>query len=59
MKNVAWKKVSQFDAPEQSPGFLLWQERTQWRRQIEVALTALGTSISFIVFISGFSPLLQ
>lgn len=44
MKNVAWNKVSQFEGPEQSPGFLLWQVSTQWRRQIESALTPLGVT---------------
>jgi DNA-binding MarR family transcriptional regulator len=53
MKNVAWKKVSQFDGPEQSPGFLLWQVSTQWRRQIEAALTTLGlTHPQFVLLAS-------
>jgi hypothetical protein len=42
MKEIAWKKVSQFEGPEKSPGFLLWQVSTQWRRQIEAALTTVG-----------------
>ena len=25
MKDIAWKKISHFEGPEQSPGFLLWQ----------------------------------
>jgi MarR family transcriptional regulator, organic hydroperoxide resistance regulator len=53
MKDVAWKKVSQFDGPEQSPGFLLWQVSTQWRRQIEAALTTLGlTHPQFVLLAS-------
>jgi DNA-binding MarR family transcriptional regulator len=53
MKDVAWKKVSQFDGPEHSPGFLLWQVSTQWRRQIEAALTTLGlTHPQFVLLAS-------
>ena len=42
MKKVAWKKISDFEGPEQSPGFLLWQVSTEWRRQIESVLLKLG-----------------
>lgn len=53
MKNVALKKVSEFDGPEQSPGFLLWQVSTHWRRQIEAALTTLGlTHPQFVLLAS-------
>lgn len=53
MKNIAWKKVSQFDGPEQSPGFLLWQVSTQWRRQIEAALATLSlTHPQFVLLAS-------
>jgi DNA-binding MarR family transcriptional regulator len=41
MKKVAWKKISEFKGPEHSPGFLLWQVSTDWRRQIESALLSL------------------
>lgn len=39
--NVAWKKTTRFKGPEQSPGFLLWQVSTLWRRQVETALATL------------------
>lgn len=53
MKAVAWKKVSQFEGPEKSPGFLLWQVSTRWRRQIEGALTTLGlTHPQFVLLAS-------
>ena len=54
MKNaVDWKGASQFSGPEQSPGFLLWQISTQWRRQIETALSALGlTHTQFVLLAS-------
>lgn len=53
MKHVAWKKISHFEGPEQSPGFLLWQVSTQWRRQIENALAAIGlTHPQFVLLAS-------
>lgn len=53
MKKVPWKKISHFEGPEQSPGFLLWQVSTQWRRQIESALTTLGiTHPQFVLLAS-------
>lgn len=53
MKKVAWKKVSRFKGPEQSPGFLLWQVSTQWRRQIETALATLNlTHVQFVLLAS-------
>jgi DNA-binding MarR family transcriptional regulator len=44
MKEVAWNKISHFEGPEESPGFLLWQVSTKWRRQIEAKLAALDLS---------------
>ncbi|HSX26518.1 MAG TPA: MarR family transcriptional regulator [Chlamydiales bacterium] len=53
MKKVAWKKISHFEGPEESPGFLLWQVSTQWRRQIEAALATLGiTHPQFVLLAS-------
>lgn len=53
MKKVAWKKVSHFEGPEHSPGFLLWQVSTQWRRQIESALATLDlTHPQFVLLAS-------
>lgn len=42
MKDIAWKKISHFEGPKQSPGFLLWQVSTKWRREIEAALVTLN-----------------
>jgi DNA-binding MarR family transcriptional regulator len=42
MNKISWKKISQFEGPEQSPGFLLWKVSTHWRRQIEAALAKIG-----------------
>ena len=42
MTKIAWKKITQFEGPEQSPGFLLWKVSTQWRRQIEATCATIG-----------------
>ncbi len=53
MKDVSWKKVSQFEGPKDSPGFLLWQVTTRWRRQIEAALATIGlTHPQFVLLAS-------
>jgi DNA-binding MarR family transcriptional regulator len=53
MSDVDWKKASAFEGPEHSPGFLLWQVSTQWRRCIENALSALGlTHPQFVLLAS-------
>jgi|SRR5579862_4912916 len=50
---VDWKKISKFTGPEQSPGFLLWQISTQWRRRIENALSTIGlTHPQFVLLAS-------
>jgi DNA-binding MarR family transcriptional regulator len=50
MKKVEWKKISHFEGPENSPGFLLWQVSTLWRRQIEAALATLDlTHAQFVI----------
>ncbi len=53
MKPVSWKKTTAFEGPEQSPGFLLWQVSSLWRRQIEAALSPLGlTHPQFVILAS-------
>ena len=53
MKNESWKKISHFEGPEHSPGFLLWQVSTQWRRNIELVLATLGlTHVQFVILAS-------
>jgi DNA-binding MarR family transcriptional regulator len=53
VKDPKWKKISQFEDPEQSPGFLLWQISTEWRRQIETGLATLGlTHPQFVLLAS-------
>lgn len=53
MKKVSWKKISEFEGPEQSPGFLLWQVSTQWRRKIENALSTLDLTHSQFVLLAS------
>lgn len=53
MKDISWKKISHFEGPEQSPGFLLWQVSTKWRRKIETALATLNlTHPQFVLLAS-------
>lgn len=44
---------SEFNTPEESPGFLLWQVSTQWQRHIRTALKGHGlTHIQFVLLAS-------
>ena len=53
MKDIAWKKISHLEGPEHSPGFLLWQVSTKWRREIETALATLNlTHLQFVLLAS-------
>lgn len=53
MKKLAWEKISHFEGPEESPGFLLWQVSNLWRRQIEAVLATLGlTHAQFVILAS-------
>lgn len=41
---------SAFDAPEQSPGFLLWRVTMRWQREVRAALEPLGlTHAQFVL----------
>lgn len=52
-KEISWKSISRFEGPERSPGFLLWQVSTSWRRQIEAALATIGlTHVQFVLLAS-------
>lgn len=53
MKRVAWQKITRFQGPEQSPGFLLWKVSTQWRRQIEATCATIGLTHSQLVVLAG------
>ncbi len=49
-KGVEFKEISVHEAPEQSPGFLLWRVSTSWRSSIESVLKSLElTHPQFVV----------
>lgn len=53
MKDISWKKISHYEGPEKSPGFLLWQVSTKWRRALETALATLNlTHPQFVLLAS-------
>lgn len=53
MKRAFWKKITEFAGPEESPGFLLWQVSTRWRRLLESALSEIGlTHPQFVLLAS-------
>lgn len=50
MQAVNFKKISAFETPGQSPGFLLWQISTTWRGAIERVLKQVGlTHPQFVI----------
>lgn len=55
MKKSEWEKITQFSSPEQSPGFLLWQVSTQWRRQISEVLAPLDLTHPQFVLLATLS----
>lgn len=59
MEEIAWEKITQFEGPEQSPGFLSWQVSTQWRRRIEAALSVLGLTHPQFVLLANLGWLTQ
>ncbi len=55
MKDISFKKMSHFERPDQSPGFLLWQVSTKWRREIEAALATLNFTHPQFVLLTSLS----
>lgn len=52
-KSVNFKKISAFDGPKKSPGFLLWHISTSWRSSIEHALKSFNlTHPQFVILAS-------
>ena len=44
------EKLSQFDSPEDSPGFSLWQVSNLWQKRINAGLSPLGlTHVQFVL----------
>lgn len=53
MSKVSWNQITEFEGPEYSPGFLLWQVSSQWRRQLESALAKVNlTHAQFVLLAS-------
>ncbi len=53
MSKIAWKTTTRFKGPDESPGFLLWQVSSEWRRQIESALAEIDlTHPQFVLLAS-------
>ena len=53
MTKIAWEKITNFQGPEQSPGFLLWKVSTQWRRQVEDTCVSIGITYSQLVVLAS------
>ncbi|GMU19529.1 MAG: hypothetical protein AMXMBFR12_07210 [Candidatus Babeliales bacterium] len=52
-KRFEFESVTEFEQPEQSPGYLLWKVSTQWRGAIEDVLKPLGlTHPQFVIMAS-------
>jgi DNA-binding MarR family transcriptional regulator len=50
---INWEKASQFSAPEDSSGYLLWQVVHLWQRQVGVALAKLDLTHLQFVLLAG------
>lgn len=50
---VKWNKISEFQEPENSPGFLLWLVSTKWRRNIESVLASLDLTHGQFVILAN------
>lgn len=52
-KKFDFELVTEFERPEESPGYLLWRVSTQWRSAIESVLKPLGlTHPQFVILAS-------
>lgn len=52
-KLVDFDRLSEFEGPKESPGYLLWRVSTQWRSSIEQTLKPLGlTHPQFVILAS-------
>lgn len=58
-KKIDWKKTTRFKGPEESPGFLLWQVSTEWRRSIETALATIDLTHPQFVLLASIGWLTQ
>lgn len=42
MEKINFRHISEFETPDESPGYLLWQVSTRWRMAIEAVLKPLN-----------------
>lgn len=59
MKKIPWNEITEFEGPEQSPGFLLWQVSTKWRRLLEAALAEIGLTHPQFVLLANLAWLMR
>ena len=53
MQARSHETIFEFESPDDSPGFLLWQVSNLWQRQIRAALDPLGlTHVQFVLLAS-------
>jgi DNA-binding MarR family transcriptional regulator len=52
---IDWPNVSQFSAPRESAGYLLWQVTHLWQRQVESVLSELDITHLQFVLLAGIS----
>jgi DNA-binding MarR family transcriptional regulator len=50
---IDWSNVSQFSAPKESAGYLLWQVTHLWQRQVESVLSELEITHLQFVLLAG------
>jgi DNA-binding MarR family transcriptional regulator len=55
--NKADGKTINNPGPEKSPGFLLWQVSTNWRRLVETALIEIGLTYSQFILLASLERL--
>lgn len=53
MKKIPWNVISEFEGPERSPGFLLWQVSSVWRRSIESTLKKINLTHTQFVLLAN------
>jgi DNA-binding MarR family transcriptional regulator len=50
---IDWSNISQFSAPRESAGYLLWQVTHLWQRQVESVLSELEITHLQFVLLAG------
>lgn len=53
MKKTTAKKITRFEEPEPSPGFLLWKVSSQWRWFVETELAKIGLTYQQFILLAS------